>query len=194
MGSLRSPFVRICRIFMIQNQIDFEFKILNFLDDPKDAAQLSEETPINRVPILVDQGQKIFDSRVIVNHLIKKHALPALSIEEENQVSVVYSCLDTALILFQMKKDGFDINKPGFFISRQLERIPRNLKYLDPWIRSLSPLNQSDWNLASISLFSFLFWADARELLDLNNHPTCKDFLKRFANNAGVEETTFTYK
>ena len=194
MGSIRSPFVRICRLFMMQNSIPFEFKVLNFLDDPKDAAELAKESPINRVPILVADGQRIFDSRVIINYLIKKHNLKPLSIEDENRVSVAYSCLDTALTLFQMKKDGYDLNQPGFFISRQRERIPQNLKYLDSWIKELSSSKKEDWNFASMTLYSFLFWAHAREIFNVNDYQTCQNFLERFSNCTGVQETTFTYK
>lgn len=193
-GSIRSPFVRICRLFMMQNSIPFEFKVLNFLDDPKDAAELAKESPINRVPILEADGQKIFDSRVIINYLIKKHNLKPLSIEDENRVSVAYSCLDTALTLFQMKKDGFDLNHKGFFISRQHQRIPQNLIYLDSWMRDLSSSKKEDWNFASMTLYSFLFWAHAREIFDVNAYPACRDFLEKFSNCTGVQETTFTYK
>lgn len=193
-GSIRSPFVRICRLFMIQNSIPFEFKTINFIDDPKDAAELAKESPINRVPILVVDGQKIFDSRVIINYLIKKHNLKVLTIEEENQVSIAYSCLDTALTLFQMKKDGYDLNQKGFFISRQHDRIPQNLKFLDSWIKGLSSSKKEDWNFASMTLYSFLFWAHAREIFNVNDYPTCRDFLERFSKCNGVEETTFSYK
>lgn len=194
LGSARSPFVRINRIFMMHNSIPFEFKLLNFLDDPKHAAELAKESPINRVPILLVDGEKIFDSRVITNYLIKKHNLKPLSIDDENRVSVVYSCLDTALTLFQMKKDGYDINQPGFFISRHRERIPQNLKYLDSWIKELSPSKKEDWNYASIALYSFLFWAHAREIFDVHSYPTAQKFIERFANCTGVQETTFSYK
>ena len=58
-GSQRSPFVRICRLLMIQNALDFEFRVLNFVDDAIAAKTLAKETPINRVPILFDGDQKI---------------------------------------------------------------------------------------------------------------------------------------
>jgi glutathione S-transferase len=128
MGSLRSPFVRTCRLWMMKNGIDFEFRMLNIIDDIKAAEELKKETPINRVPVLLDGDQKIFDSRVIINYLTKKHGLRSFSIEEENRISVIYSCMDTAISLFQLKFDGYDITSPGFFISRQHERIPKNFE------------------------------------------------------------------
>src|SRR5690606_30517769 len=123
-GSQRSPYARACRMLMIQNGIDFEFRILNFVDDAKDADVLAKESPINKVPILIDGNRRIFDSRVIMNYLADKHDLRPLSIDEENYLSAVYSCLDSGVILFLLRRDGFDLGTPGFFLSRQRARIP----------------------------------------------------------------------
>ncbi len=190
-GSPRSPFVRICRMFMIQNSIDCEFHVLNFVDDENDAKALAKESPINKVPILVDGGHKIFDSRVIVSYLVKKHGLRELSIEAENIVSVIYGCLDAGVILFLMKKDGFDIHDSGFFLSRNRERIPHSLEYLTPWASSLDPAVPGDWNYGSMSLFSFIYWAQARGVLELKLYPEMVAFMERFKNASGIRETGF---
>lgn len=190
-GSIRSPFVRSCRMLMIQNGVDFEFQVLNFVENQNDAAVLAKQTPINKVPVLLDGNQKIFDSRVIFNYLTRKHDLQPLSLDEENYLSAVYSCLDTGVILFLMKRDGFDLNHPGFFMSRTRNRIPDNLEYLTPWALSLDPSRPRDWNFVSMSLYAFLYWADKREVLELQDFPKMKDFLRRFANAPGVQETSF---
>ncbi len=52
-------------MLMKANQIPFQFEVLNFVDDENAARTLEQESPINRVPILVAGMQKIFDSRVI---------------------------------------------------------------------------------------------------------------------------------
>jgi glutathione S-transferase len=179
-------------MFMIRHGIDFELCPLNFVEDKNAAMELAKETPINKVPYLIEDDQKIFDSRVIVNHLIKKHALPALTVTEENLVSAVYSCLDTAVILFLMKRDGFDINGDGFFVKRNRERIPNNLNFLAEWASSLDPKKSGDWNYASMSLFSFLNWAEARaKLIDVKTYPIHAAFMAKFANAPGVKETSF---
>lgn len=191
LGSVRSPFVRICRMLMIQNGIEFDFRGLNFVDDKVEAETLEKETPINKVPILVDGEQKIFDSRVIVNHLTHKHALRKLTPNEENFVSAIYSCLDTGVILFLMKRDGFDMNHPGFFLSRQRKRIPTGLAYVIPWAESLNPTKPDNWNYASMSLYSFLYWGQARELIKISDYPSLAAFMERFRHAPGVSETSF---
>lgn len=190
-GSPRSPFARICRILMIQNKIPFDFKALDFVNDEKDAAALAKETPINKVPLLVEGSRRIFDSRVIVNYLTQKHGLRPLSIEEENLVSAIYSCMDVGVVLFLMRKDGFDINGPGFFLTRQRERVPNNLNYITPWVRSLDPANPGDWNYASISLYCYIYWAKARDLLHLKDYPEMAAFMDKFGGAPGVRETAF---
>lgn len=190
-GSQRSPYVRICRMLMLQHSLPFEFRVLNFVDDPGDAALLAKETPINRVPILMDGTQKIFDSRVIVNHLIRKHGLPQLSLEDENRISTIYSCLETGVCLFLMKRDGYDMERPGFFLARQKKRIPEALDYLSSWVKTLQPSRSSDWNYMSMALFSFLYWAEKRDLLRLSEHPVHLDFMRKFENAPGVQETGF---
>jgi len=190
-GSLRSPFVRACRLLMIQNSIAHDFRILNFVQDKNDAVALSKETPINKVPILIDGEQKIFDSRVIANHLIKKHGLRSLSLNEENILTCIYSCLDSGVILFLMREEGMNIEDSGFFVSRVRARIPNNLQFIEPWVTNLDPHKKDDWNYASMALYSFLFWAEARKLINLKNYPSCASFSERFKDNIGVSDTGF---
>lgn len=192
-SSERSPFGRICRMLMQSHKINFYFRILNFVDDKKAAEALSNESPINKVPILVvDSSEKIFDSRVIANYLIEKHNLPRLSINEENMVSAIYSCLDVSVILFLMKHSGYDLNAQNNYLERQRERIPRNLEFIAPWAEGLNPEKPSDWNYASMSLLSFLYWADVRaKTIELAKLPHFQKFLTKFEKAPGVKETDF---
>ncbi len=192
-SSERSPFGRICRIFMVAHKIDFEFRVLNIVDSKEDADALALETPINKIPILVIDGkQKIFDSRVIINYLVKKYHLPELTIDQENFVSVIYSCLDVSVILFLMKQSGYDLESHNLYITRQKERIPANLEFLKSWAAQLSPENPKDWNYASMSLFSFLYWAKMRaRSVDFEKYPHFEIFLEKFAGAPGVIESNF---
>ncbi len=191
-GSLRSPFVRACRMLMVQHSIECDFRILNFVDDRADAEALSKETPINKVPILVVGDQKIFDSRVIQNYLTKKHGLRTLSLDEENLLTAIYSCLDTGVLLFLMKNSGMDIEGPGFFLNRQRARIPDNLAYVTPWAKKLDPSKPEDWNFVSMSLYSFLYWGERRTgLFKVSDYHELEKFMERFQNAPGVHETGF---
>lgn len=192
-SSERSPFGRICRMFMHHHKLPFDFRVLNFVDNKEDAAALAKESPINKVPILILEGsQKIFDSRVIINYLSKVHDLPTLSIDEENIVSAVYSCLDVSVILFLMKLNGYDLEADNVYLRRQKERIPHNLEFIRDWAEKLDPQNPADWNYASMSLFSFLYWADLRaRTVRLADYPHFQKFMEKFANAPGVKATSF---
>lgn len=192
--SERSPFGRICRLLMTAHGIDFRLRILNFVDDREDAKQLAKETPINKVPILVlEDGQKIFDSRVIIRYLTEQHNLPRLNLAQENFVSAIYSCLDTSVMLFLMKKDGFDLDKPGFFMKRNWDRIANNLAYIMPMAERFNPANPEDWNYASISLYCYLDWAEHRaKFLDVKSYPRLHAFMRKFSGRPGVQQTSYT--
>jgi len=170
---------------MIHHGLDFNFRVLNFVDEPAAAETLAKETPINRVPFLIEGTQKIYDSRVIINYLTQKHQLPPLSIEDENNVSSIYSILDAGVMLYLLKRDGIDISGPGFLIPRQRQRIPRNLE-------SLTPLTETHvWNYPAMAMYSMLYWCNARDLIRLEDYPAHREFLARFAKTPGVPETGF---
>lgn len=190
-GSVRSPFVRICRLFMLRNQIPFQFEVLNFLDDPKSAALLAQKTPINKVPLLVDGEKTIFDSRVIINHLIKKHQLDDLSLDDENRVTSIYSCMDAGVALFLLRKDGANIEQDSFFLTRNRQRIPDNLEYLSGWVESLDTNNPGHWYYPQMSLYSFLYWAEKRDIIKTSDYPVMQNFLERYSQLPGVLETGF---
>ena len=65
-GSLTSPYVRKVRIVMAEKKLDFQF----VLEDPWNGDVVIQSNPLGRVPCLVmEGGEAIFDSRVIVEHL-----------------------------------------------------------------------------------------------------------------------------
>lgn len=69
-GSLTSPYVRKLRLLMHGN-IAIEFKAINYLEK-NDSDYLKSLNPINQIPLLIDDEQTIYDSRVIFNYLCKK--------------------------------------------------------------------------------------------------------------------------
>ena len=66
-GSLTSPFVRKVRVVMAEKKLDYQW----VPDDPwSDAATTGASNPLGKVPCLVmEGGEAVFDSRVIVEYL-----------------------------------------------------------------------------------------------------------------------------
>ena len=65
-GSLTSPYVRKVRVVMAEKKLDFQL----VLEDPWHADVVLKSNPLGKVPCLVlDGGEAVFDSRVIVEYL-----------------------------------------------------------------------------------------------------------------------------
>ena len=184
-GSTTSPYVRKIRL-CLHDKIAYEFKTINYLE-VHDANYLKSINPINKIPILIDQKQTIYDSRVIYNYLSKKYSWTTLSIEEENILSAIDAGLDTSINLFSLKRGGLDLAQPNTYITRQQDRIPLILQFLSPWARK-----NKEWNFLAMSLYSYLDWGSFRGLLDLTDYPDMENFLTHFQNAPGVHETKIT--
>ena len=65
-GSLTSPYVRKVRVVMAEKKLDFQL----VLQDPWSSEGVLEANPLGKVPCLVmEGGEAVFDSRVIVEYL-----------------------------------------------------------------------------------------------------------------------------
>jgi glutathione S-transferase len=65
-GSLTSPYVRKVRVVMAEKKLDFQL----VLEDPWSSDALLASNPLGKVPCLVmEGGEAVFDSRVIVEYL-----------------------------------------------------------------------------------------------------------------------------
>lgn len=66
-GSLTSPYVRKCRIVLAEKRIEYEFEV----ESPwEEGTRVPEHNPLGKVPVLIlDDGLRLFDSRVIVEYL-----------------------------------------------------------------------------------------------------------------------------
>ena len=65
-GSLTSPYVRKVRVVMAEKKLDYQF----VLEDPYTGDAVQKSNPLSKVPCLVmEGGEAVFDSRVIVEYL-----------------------------------------------------------------------------------------------------------------------------
>ena len=187
-GSITSPYVRKIRI-LLHTMAPYELKEINYLEK-NDNAYLMSINPINKIPVFLDGDVKIFDSRVIYNYLAKKHNLKPFSIAEENILSAIDAAMDASISLFSLRRGGLDLNAGNSYIERQKERIPHLLNSLAPWSTIQDDKKPAHWNFLTMSLYSYLYWAQFREMLDLNHYPDLKNFIERFAHAPGVAETS----
>jgi glutathione S-transferase len=65
-GSVTSPYVRKVRVVMAEKKLDFQFVV----EDPWASDAVQKSNPLGKVPCLVmEAGEAVFDSRVIVEYL-----------------------------------------------------------------------------------------------------------------------------
>lgn len=185
-GSYTSPYVRKIRLFLWEDKT-VVFKPVNYFEEEGNK-YLKSINPFNQLPMLLDGEQPIYDSRVMFNYLAKKKAMEPLTIEEENILSAIDTTLASAVNLFSLRKGGIDIEAGNhYFIERQRERLPSLLGLLIPWSLKQDP--KKDWNYLTMSFYSLVYWLEFREMYDIRKHPELVDFLERFKNCPGVQET-----
>lgn len=180
-GSYASLFVR--RIRMAMEHIPFEFRVLNLWEEAG-AAEIKKLNPINQIPCLIDSGEVIWDSRIILQHLAKKHQWPGLSLEAENRLTAIEGIMDAGVSLFLMKKSGIDLST--MYPQRLSDRIVAVVNWLKPWMKSAEA---REWNLSSLTLVAALEWLQYREI-----HPSAltneaQDFLSLHAHRPIVQNT-----
>lgn len=186
-GSTTSPYVRKLRL-LLHTLAPYEMKPINYLEKA-DSDYLKSINPINQIPVFMDGDQVIFDSRVIYNYLAKKHNLKTFSLDEENILSAIDAAMDTSINLFSLRRGGLDLNSGNAYIERQKERVPLILNYLTPWTKTRDSNNPAHWDFLTMSLYTYLYWGQFREILDLSEFSSLQKFVEDFKNAPGVAES-----
>jgi glutathione S-transferase len=180
-GSAPSPFVR--RMRMAMEHIPYEFKSLNIYDTPG-ALELNKVNPLNQIPCLLDNGQPIWDSRVMLQYLGKKHGWPELSVTDENRMTAIQGMMDAGVGLFLMKKS--EISLDAMYPQRLKDRIVSVMNWLAPWMASPEA---GEWNHVTLTLYAGLDWMKFRELHSLASSPAAEAYLARHAHRPIVQAT-----
>ncbi|MCU4675978.1 glutathione S-transferase family protein [Catenovulum sp. 2E275] len=182
-GSKTSPYVRRIRI-LLENQ-DFQFELVDLYNDEA-RAQYALLNPLKKMPMLDDNGQKIFDSHVIADHIQQKFNLPKPTLAQLNLVSAVDAVTDSLIILFYGKRSEFEISKDKLIFQLQLERIPDVLTYLE---KEAETGAFEQWHYASIALMTLINWIEFRSLYDLTPYKALLKAVDLHRDKAIVKET-----
>lgn len=186
-GSGMSPYVRRIRLFFeaqerLEGQ-DYDFVNLNIYS-PEGRAELATYTPAMKIPVLVDEEQKVYDSRLIHRYLSEKQKSLPLSWNQENLLSLIDAANDSLVILLLSTRSNIDTSADVLLINLQKERIERVMPLLE---QAVANGEFSAWDYPAICLFCLLDWVDFRELHNLAQYPHLCSFLKAKADEAGVE-------
>jgi glutathione S-transferase len=132
-GSLTSPYVRKVRVVMVEKKLDYQFE----LEDVWAHDAILTSNPLGKVPCLVmEGGEAVFDSRVIVEYLDTRSPVSRLipeasreRIEVRTWESLADGVLDAAILArLEQTWDGrTEGQRSQAWIDRQLGKVDASL-------------------------------------------------------------------
>jgi glutathione S-transferase len=182
-GSVLSPFVR--RIRMLLEGVDYELRNADVLQADT-RAEYAQVTPIRKMPVLVENDQVIFDSHVIAAHLSQQLGLPALTLDQHNQISVIDAVSDSMVILLMGKRSELPVSEDRLIFTLQRERISDSLAWLE---NAAKAGIFAQWHYPTICLISLIDWARFRGLHDFAEYPAMVAATQKFAERPSVADT-----
>jgi glutathione S-transferase len=197
-GSLSSPYVRKVRVVMAEKKLDYQF----VLDDVWTAgSQVGESNPLGKVPCLVmEAGEAIFDSRVIVEYLDTLSPvgklIPAQS-RERVEVKTWEALADgvcDAGVLARMESTWVERSneqRSQAWIDRQMAKVEAGLKAMARGLGDKAFCSGIHFSLSDIAVGCALGWLDFR-FPDLNwraNHPNLAKLQEKLSQRQSFVDT-----
>lgn len=191
-GSLASPFVRKVRVVLAEKKLECEF----VLDNPWAAdTQLSLSNPLGQVPCLImDGGEAVFDSRVIVEYLdtlspVGKLIPPAGRdrIEVKTWEALADGLMDAGIAarLEKTWAGRAEGERSAAWIERQLGKVEKTLAAMSSALGEKPFCFGVSLGLADIAVVCALDWLDFR-------FPELADWKERYPNLQALQERMAT--
>ena len=198
-GSLTSPFVRKVRVVLAEKKLDYDF----VLDNPWAAdTQLSKSNPLGQVPCLImDGGEAVFDSRVIVEYLdslspVGKLLPPAGRdrIEVKTWEALADGLLDAGIAarLERTWAGRSEAERSSAWIERKLGKVENALQAMSAALGEQQFCFGVSLSLADIAVVCALDWLDFRfpQLQSWHErYPNLLALQTRCASRASFEST-----
>ena len=125
-GSYTSPYVRHCRIALIDEGIEFEFV-------ETDQVSSAEISPTKRVPFLQDGQTRLSDSSSILKYVREQAGKRYLAeIEDFDRFCFANTLMDSAANVFYLEKFGLKADDNAY-VQRQNARIEQGLAMMNEW-------------------------------------------------------------
>jgi glutathione S-transferase len=167
-GSLTSPYVRKVRVVMAEKKLDFQL----VLEDPWNADEVLKANPLGKVPCLVmEAGEAVFDSRVIVEYLDTLSPVGKLippsgreRIEVRTWEALSDGVLDAAVNarMEQVWSGRTDAQRSQAWVDRQMSRVDTALAAMSKGLGDKSWCMGTPFSLADIAVGCALGYLDFR--------------------------------
>ena len=167
-GALTSPYVRKVRIVMAEKKLDYQF----VLEDVWNSDALLKSNPLGKVPCLVlEGGEAVFDSRVIVEYLDTRSPVSRLIPEASRERTEVRTwealadgLLDAALLvrLEQTWAGRTEAQRCGAWVDRQMGKIHACLAAMEAGLGEQPWCSGNHLSLGDIAVGCALGYLDFR--------------------------------
>jgi glutathione S-transferase len=191
-GTTTSPFVRRVRIVATELGVSFDR-----IDTVGEEGQntLRGVTPIWKAPVAEIDGEVVFDSHIIIEHLLRRHGYGPLRtaggaswLREQNLVTSIDGALDAAVNLFQLGREGIDLDSAPYLV-KQRERVDSILTWIEGKLRGIWLTDEPRLGLAEIALVTALQWMMFRERYPVESHAALKKFVDGHADRPSIRDT-----
>jgi glutathione S-transferase len=191
-GTTTSPFVR--RVRIVATEIGVPFELCTTATDDGQKA-LRAASPLWKSPAAEIDGQVIFDSLVIVEHLFRTHGYGPLRtaggkqwVREQNLITAADVALESSTYLFQLDREGVDLTSAPYF-TKQRERVASILGWLETQLNGTWLTDEPRLGLAEIVLVAALDWLEFRKRYPVESHPGLVAFRAAHADRPSIRST-----
>jgi glutathione S-transferase len=177
-GSYTSPYVRHCRIALIEAGIEAEFFNI-------DQAKSAEIAPTKKVPFLKDDDLVLSDSASILKYIREKSGKAfCADVLDYDLYCFASTIMDSAANVFYLEKFGLK-ESDNAYVARQNARIKDGFDYLNQLTFSTTlPLSDSELRIACL-----VDWAIFRNRFDFSAHKNLQALLALANTSAAFEQT-----
>jgi glutathione S-transferase len=170
-GSYTSPFVRHCRIALLESDFPFTFV-------ETDAVGSAKLSPTQKLPFLKYQEKGVekmlTDSSAILKFIREESGLTFFKKTHEfNIYCTANTLLDTAINLFYLEKENIT-PKTSTYLARQQSRMESGMTDLN----KLTFSTTAPFNDAELRIACFLDWALFRNRITLDAYPNLANLLE----------------
>lgn len=195
-GSLASPYVRKVRIVMAEKKLDYQF----VLEDVWENDTILKSNPLGKVPCLVlEGGEAVFDSRVIVEYLDMLSPVGKLipasgreRIEVRTWEALADGLVDAAISArLERTWSGRDGQRSEAWIERQMGKVNAALLAMSQGLGERPWCAGTHFSLADIAVGCALGWLEFRfpELQWRHGHPNLAKLVDKLAQRQTFADT-----
>lgn len=173
-GTATSPYVR--RVRAVALELDQPF---DWVDTATDAGQaaLRDLNPLWKVPSAVIDGEPVFDSRIIVDQVVRSRDGSVLQpidpqdTDTLNVISVLDGVLDALINAFYLSKDGVTA-EASKYMAKHDERAEASMAWLDARVDEVWLTRSKRFGIPEITLCTAVEWMLFRDTYAVEKHPS----------------------